>query len=100
LLSGRHLAAGPRLRDRPARHRVISENWREQPSLEAIAEAVGLRPLALQRLFTRWAGLTPKGFLQAVTLDCRRALLDDSASVLDATYEVGLSGRRGCMISS
>jgi AraC family transcriptional regulator of adaptative response/methylated-DNA-[protein]-cysteine methyltransferase len=70
----------------------ISENWREQPSLEAIAEEVGLRPLALQRLFTRWAGLTPKGFLQAVTLDAARALLDESASVLDATYEVGLSG--------
>ena len=70
----------------------ISENWREQPSLEAIAEEVGLRPLALQRLFTRWAGLTPKGFLQAVTLDAARALLDNSASVLDATYAVGLSG--------
>jgi len=70
----------------------ISENWREQPSLEAIAEEVSLRPLALQRLFTRWAGLTPKGFLQAVTLDAARALLDESASVLDATYEVGLSG--------
>jgi len=70
----------------------ISENWREQPSLEAIAEEVGLRPLTLQRLFTRWAGLTPKGFLQAVTLDAARALLDESASVLDATYAVGLSG--------
>src|SRR5436190_11761471 len=70
----------------------ISERWREQPSLEAIAEEVGLPPLALQRLFTRWAGLTPKGFLQAVTLDAARALLDDSASVLDATYAVGLSG--------
>jgi AraC family transcriptional regulator of adaptative response/methylated-DNA-[protein]-cysteine methyltransferase len=39
----------------------ISENWREQPSLEAIAARVAMPPLALQRLFTRWAGLTPKG---------------------------------------
>ena len=70
----------------------IAENWRDQPSLEVIAEEVGLRPLSLQRVFTRWSGLTPKGFLQAVTLDAARALLDDSASVLDATYEVGLSG--------
>jgi AraC family transcriptional regulator, regulatory protein of adaptative response / methylated-DNA-[protein]-cysteine methyltransferase len=70
----------------------ISENWREQPSLERIAARVGMQPLALQRLFTRWAGLTPKGFLQAVTLDHARALLADSASVLDATYEVGMSG--------
>jgi AraC family transcriptional regulator of adaptative response/methylated-DNA-[protein]-cysteine methyltransferase len=70
----------------------ISENWRDQPSLETIAEEVGLKPLALQRLFTRWAGLSPKGFLQALTLDHARGLLSDSASVLDASYEVGLSG--------
>ena len=70
----------------------ISREWREQPSLDEIAEHVGLKPLALQRLFTRWAGLSPKGFLQALTLDHARALLTDRASVLDATYEVGLSG--------
>jgi AraC family transcriptional regulator of adaptative response/methylated-DNA-[protein]-cysteine methyltransferase len=70
----------------------ISDNWRDQPSLETIAEEVGLKPLALQRLFTRWAGLSPKGFLQALTLDHARGLLSESASVLDATYEVGLSG--------
>ncbi len=70
----------------------ISERWREQPSLERIAAHVGLKPLALQRLFTRWAGLSPKGFVQALTLDHARALLTDSASVLDAAYEVGLSG--------
>ncbi|CAN5385096.1 bifunctional helix-turn-helix domain-containing protein/methylated-DNA--[protein]-cysteine S-methyltransferase [soil metagenome] len=70
----------------------ISREWREQPSLDEIAEHVGLKPLALQRLFTRWAGLSPKGFLQALTLDHARTLLTDRASVLDATYEVGLSG--------
>ncbi len=70
----------------------ISSRWREQPSLEEIAEEAGMQPLGLQRLFTRWAGLSPKGFLQALTLDHARTLLDDSASVLDATYEVGLSG--------
>jgi AraC family transcriptional regulator of adaptative response/methylated-DNA-[protein]-cysteine methyltransferase len=70
----------------------IAENWRDQPSLETIAEEVGMKPLGLQRLFTRWAGLSPKGFLQALTLDHARGLLSDSASVLDASYEVGLSG--------
>jgi AraC family transcriptional regulator of adaptative response/methylated-DNA-[protein]-cysteine methyltransferase len=70
----------------------ISQTWREQPSLEAIAEEVGMAPLALQRLFTRWAGLTPKGFVQALTLDYARTLLSDSASILDASYEVGFSG--------
>jgi len=70
----------------------ISRTWREQPSLESIAEEVGMAPLALQRLFTRWAGLTPKGFVQALTLDYARTLLSDSASILDASYEVGFSG--------
>jgi AraC family transcriptional regulator of adaptative response/methylated-DNA-[protein]-cysteine methyltransferase len=70
----------------------ITENWREQPSLETIAEEAGLSPHHLQRVFTRWAGLSPKAFLQAVTLDHARSLLRDSASILDATYELGLSG--------
>ena len=70
----------------------ISENWREQPSLETLADQAGLSPTHLQRLFTRWAGLSPKAFLQAGTLDHARGLLRDSASILDASYELGLSG--------
>ena len=70
----------------------VMEHWRDQPSLETIAAAVGMEPTGLQKLFTRWAGLSPKGFLQAVTLDHARALLEQSATVLDTTYEVGLSG--------
>lgn len=70
----------------------ISENWRDQPSLETLADQAGLSPTHLQRLFTRWAGLSPKAFLQAVTLDHARELLRDSASILDASYELGLSG--------
>jgi AraC family transcriptional regulator, regulatory protein of adaptative response / methylated-DNA-[protein]-cysteine methyltransferase len=67
-------------------------HWREQPEIEAIAEAAGVTPTELHHLFRRWAGITPKAFLQALTLDSARRLLRDSASVLDATYEVGLSG--------
>src|SRR6201998_349930 len=70
----------------------ISGHWREQPEIEAIAEAAGVTPTELHHLFRRWAGLTPKAFLQALTLDGAPQLLRDSASVLDATYEVGLSG--------
>jgi len=70
----------------------LTDNWRDHPGLDEMAGHVGLAPLQLQRLFTRWAGLTPKAFLQAITLDNARALLRDSASVLDASYEVGLSG--------
>jgi len=70
----------------------IRGHWREQPDIEAIAEAAGVTSTELHHLFRRWAGLTPKAFLQALTLDGARQLLRDSASVLDATYEVGLSG--------
>ncbi|MGC1350610.1 MAG: bifunctional helix-turn-helix domain-containing protein/methylated-DNA--[protein]-cysteine S-methyltransferase [Xanthobacteraceae bacterium] len=70
----------------------IRKHWREQPEIDAIAEAAGVTPTELHHLFRRWAGLTPKAFLQALTLDGARRLLRDSASVLDATYEVGLSG--------
>lgn len=72
--------------------RFISEGWREQPDLETISGAVGVPAVQLQRIFTRWAGLTPKSFLQAVTLDNARAMLRDSASILDASFELGLSG--------
>jgi AraC family transcriptional regulator of adaptative response/methylated-DNA-[protein]-cysteine methyltransferase len=71
---------------------TITQHWREQPDIEAIAGAVGVTDTELHHLFRRWAGLTPKAFLQALTLDHARKLLRDSASVLDASYEVGLSG--------
>ena len=70
----------------------IREQWRAQPEIDAIAEAAGVTPTELHHLFRRWAGLTPKAFLQAITLDAARNLLRSSASVLDAAYEVGLSG--------
>jgi AraC family transcriptional regulator of adaptative response/methylated-DNA-[protein]-cysteine methyltransferase len=70
----------------------ISEKWKQQPEIEQIAHAVGVTPDELHHLFRRWAHLTPKAFLQAITLDNARKLLRDSASVLDASYEVGLSG--------
>jgi len=70
----------------------IRGHWRDQPEIEEIAEASGVTPTELHHLFRRWAGLTPKAFLQALTLDSARELLRSSASVLDASYEVGLSG--------
>jgi AraC family transcriptional regulator of adaptative response/methylated-DNA-[protein]-cysteine methyltransferase len=70
----------------------IRGHWREQPDVETVAEAAGVTPTELHHLFRRWAGLTPMAFLQALTLDNARRLLRDSASVLEATYEVGLSG--------
>ena len=70
----------------------ISEHWRAQPTIEAMAEAAGLTPDELHHLFRRWAGLTPKAFMQALTLDHAKSLLRGSASVLDAALDSGLSG--------
>lgn len=70
----------------------ISGEWRTQPDIDTIAEASGVTPTELHHLFRRWCGLTPKAFLQALTLDSARNLLRGKASILDAAYEVGLSG--------
>ena len=70
----------------------ISERWRNQPTGEAMADAAGVTPDELHHLFRRWAGLTPKAFMQALTLDHAKTLLRESASVLDAALDSGLSG--------
>lgn len=70
----------------------ISLDYREQPSLDVLAAKVGETPDSLQKLFTRWAGLTPKTFLQAVTLDHARRLLDGGLPLLETAYELGMSG--------
>ena len=70
----------------------ISEHWRAQPTIEAMADAAAVTPDELHHLFRRWAGLTPKAFMQALTLDHAKGLLRDSASVLDAALDSGLSG--------
>jgi AraC family transcriptional regulator, regulatory protein of adaptative response / methylated-DNA-[protein]-cysteine methyltransferase len=66
--------------------------WREHPELDDIAQHTGLSPSHFHHLFRRFAGITPKAFLQAITLDHAKALLKNSASLLDTSYEVGLSG--------
>jgi AraC family transcriptional regulator of adaptative response/methylated-DNA-[protein]-cysteine methyltransferase len=70
----------------------ITNNWRQQPTIEAIADAAGATPTDVHHLFRRWCGLTPKAFLQAITLDNAKGLLAASASILDTSLEVGLSG--------
>ena len=95
-----HLLARPgpqdaALRDYDSVRRAIafiSERWRTQPTIEAMADAASVTPDELHHLFRRWAGLTPKAFMQALTLDHAKSLLRDSASVLDAALDSGLSG--------
>ena len=70
----------------------ITENWREHPDLDELTELTGLPATRLQKTFTRWAGISPKAFLQAVTLDHAKKLLEDGLPLLDTSYELGLSG--------
>lgn len=72
--------------------RYIETHRLEQPSLENVAAAVNLSPYHFQRLFTRWAGVSPKRFLGFLTYAHAREMLEGTASVLDAALDSGLSG--------
>jgi len=69
----------------------ITENFREQPSLEQIAKAAYLSPFHFQRVFTEWAGVSPKKFLQYISLQHAKKLLHKKISLADTTFETGLS---------
>ena len=78
----------------------IRGNWRSQPEIETIAHAAGVTPTDLHHLFRRWCGLTPKAFLQALTLSYARDLLRSSASVLDTATKSACPAPAGCTIFS
>ncbi|MGV1751827.1 methylated-DNA--[protein]-cysteine S-methyltransferase [Agrobacterium sp. CG674] len=72
---------------------VLTLDYRDQPSLETIAAKLDQSPTQLQKTFTRWAGLSPKAFLQAVTIDhAKRLLREESLPLLETALEVGMSG--------
>jgi AraC family transcriptional regulator of adaptative response/methylated-DNA-[protein]-cysteine methyltransferase len=71
----------------------IKENFVHQPSLDEVAGKVHLSPFHFQRLFTEWAGVSPKKFLQYLTLEhAKKILKDQQATLFDAANEAGLSG--------
>ena len=70
----------------------LTDTAEEQPDLDRLANHLGLSPAYCQRLFKRWCGLSPKAFVQAVTFDRARNLLDRDESVLGAALGAGLSG--------
>jgi AraC family transcriptional regulator of adaptative response/methylated-DNA-[protein]-cysteine methyltransferase len=72
--------------------RYLDANAERQPGLDEVAHASRLSPYHFQRVFRRWAGISPKRFLQAVTLNRAKRALDGRASVLDAALDAGLSG--------
>jgi AraC family transcriptional regulator of adaptative response/methylated-DNA-[protein]-cysteine methyltransferase len=70
----------------------LAQHWRERPSLDAAAEAVGLSPFHFQRLFTRWAGVSPKTFMASIAHAEARSLLEAGQPVLETALDTGLSG--------
>jgi AraC family transcriptional regulator, regulatory protein of adaptative response / methylated-DNA-[protein]-cysteine methyltransferase len=70
----------------------VAANFGEQPSVSDVARSVHLSPYHFSRLFRQWAGVTPKQFLQHLTVDYAKKLLTDSRAVLDVAHASGLSG--------
>jgi AraC family transcriptional regulator of adaptative response/methylated-DNA-[protein]-cysteine methyltransferase len=71
----------------------IRLNFKEQPNLDDVAEKINLSPFHFQRLFTDWAGISPKKFLQYLSLDYAKSILKEKqATLFDAAFETGLSG--------
>ena len=72
--------------------RYLRDNARQQPDLNALAAHIGLSPQHLQRVVSAWAGISPKRFLQFLTREHARSLLQGRRDVLAAAHESGLSG--------
>jgi len=71
----------------------ITTNFRTQPGLDEVAQKIHLSPYHFQRLFTDWAGVSPKKFLQYISIEHAKDILKDrQASLFDAAFETGLSG--------
>jgi len=69
----------------------LSEHFQSQPKLEDLADHLGISMFHLQRTFREWVGISPKRFLQFLTIDYARQLLDESRSVLETTYASGMT---------
>ena len=69
----------------------LENHYKDQPELQQVADNVGLSEYHFQRLFTRWAGVSPKRFLQFLTKEGAKELLNRSENLLETTHQVGLS---------
>lgn len=70
----------------------IKQHFKDQPSLEEVAAQIHLSPFHFQRIFTEWAGVSPKKFLQYLTIDHAKKMLSEQATLFDAALDSGLSG--------
>src|SRR5690606_22326980 len=70
----------------------IKENFKSQPHIDEVAEKIHISPSHFQRLFTEWAGTSPKRFLQYISVQyAKKMLQEERATLFDATFETGLS---------
>ena len=86
------LTETPRHADVAAAIDYLVRHYAEQPSLDDVAEVAGISPHHFQRTFKAWTGVSPKRFLQYVTLGHAKRMLSETASLLDASLDLGLSG--------
>lgn len=70
----------------------LKQNFKEQPDLDEVAKQVFLSPFHFQRLFKEWAGVSPKKFLQFISVEYAKGLLQQNRSLADVSFETGLSG--------
>jgi len=73
--------------------RYLEENFQRQPELDEVAEKVHLSPFHFQRIFTEWAGISPKRFLQYLTIDFLKTRLKESKNIIEAAESAGLSSQ-------
>src|SRR5687767_14233868 len=73
--------------------KYLEENFKRQPELDEVAEKVHLSPFHFQRIFTEWAGISPKRFLQFLTVDYLKEKLDQSKNLVEAAENAGLSSQ-------
>lgn len=73
--------------------RYLEENFQRQPELDEVAEKVHLSPFHFQRIFTEWAGISPKRFLQFLTVDFLKDKLTETKNLIDAAEAAGLSSQ-------
>ena len=71
----------------------LEKNFQRQPELDEVAEKVHLSPFHFQRIFTEWAGISPKRFLQYLTVDYLKEKLDQSKNLVEAAEDAGLSSQ-------
>src|SRR5688572_9777281 len=73
--------------------KYLEENFQRQPELDEVAEKVHLSPFHFQRIFTEWAGISPKRFLQFLTVDFLKGKLQEAKNIVEAAEAAGLSSQ-------